>query len=145
MIVLGLSTSLVTSFLFTATQSPTMISRFMLSFGKIFCWLILGLSLFKMSLEAAIFIPFKKNDTSFFKKSAILMTGFLKKFTVWRFIIGVIGGCLLPVIMLNIDLNETHAGLWLCLYSVVSLLMLVISETLERYLFFRAVVPLKMP
>ena len=75
---------------------------------------------------------------------SLLMTGDLARVTNARFLVGSIGGILLPMVCVLLSHSgETSAQLT---FAIVGLLGLnLIGELLERYLFFAAVVAPKMP
>jgi len=103
---------------------------------------LIVMSTFKMIVEAMIFMHLKDAQPTALKKSAMLMTQQLYKPTAWRFICGSIGGIILPGVLLTVK-DMTPAGV---LGIVTGIMVLTLAgEGLERYLFFRAVVPLKMP
>jgi len=145
MTVLGFMMSLAVSFVSAAIQAPSHVSFMMETFGRIFCFSIMALSFAKMVLESNIFWFLKKDDRHFLKKTAILMTRPLKKITCWRFILGFGGGIVLPLFIFSTIFYEINTAFKLAVYAVSSFLLLTAGEFLERYLFFRAVVPLKMP
>lgn len=137
MSILGFATSLMISVVFLAATDPVLIASLMESTGRMFCWVILGSSLIKMLLEASVFCSLAGDDKHFMKKTAILLTRPLKKVTVWRYVLGIIGGIVLPLLMIFNNLYILPA---VCLGVAV----LLGAEFLERYLFFRAVVPLQL-
>ena len=69
------------------------------------------------------------------KRTAILMAHDLKAATFGRFVCGAIGGIILPIFVV--------AGLQYAGAAV--LIACLLGELLERYLFFTAVIPPKMP
>jgi len=71
------------------------------------------------------------------------MTRQLRNYTLWRFICGVLGGLIIPTLLIYIREGVPFIGT--VILSCFMLGFLVAGELLERYLFFRAVVPLKMP
>ncbi|HLD69294.1 MAG TPA: DmsC/YnfH family molybdoenzyme membrane anchor subunit [Candidatus Omnitrophota bacterium] len=142
---LGLATSLGLSVMYTSIRQPEDVSSLMFSFGRLFVMGIAGLSVVKMGWEAMIFRFLKKDDGNFFKKTAVLMTRPLKKYTLARFAAGICGGMILPLLIFAVEPNSPQASLRLAGYSFVMLVILIVAEMLERYLFFRAVVSLKMP
>ncbi len=115
----------------------------LLNIGKIFCEMICLNTIAKLIIESTIFLHLlERNGLSFFKKTAILLSGPLKIPTRWRFACGIVGGILLPFIFLQMSIEAGRV------FVILSLLIFAISlagELLERYLFFKAVVPLKMP
>ena len=71
------------------------------------------------------------------KRTALLMCGELKRVAVARFVFGAVGGIALPLLgLLGVCNLGTAAGI---------LGGSILGELLERYLFFTAVIPPKMP
>ena len=83
------------------------------------------------------------HDLTIIKKTALLMTRPLRDVTKWRFCCGLAGGVAMPVFLIN--LNDAAAAVWIMAGALGIFLFSLAGELLERYLFFRAVVPLKMP
>jgi len=103
---------------------------------------IMGVALIKMAHESAIFNRLRKFAPLHpLRKSALLMVRELAVPTKLRFLLGILGGVILPVVTLAFSVDH---GTTLLLASAVGALTLA-AEGLERYLFFRAVVALKMP
>ena len=75
---------------------------------------------------------------SFDKKSALLMRDPLRTATTLRFATGLLGGIALPLLA---ALFSAHA----IAFAGAALTLWLVSELSERFLFFTAVVPLKMP
>jgi hypothetical protein len=71
------------------------------------------------------------------KRTALLMSGVLRQATMWRFVCGALGGIMLPALVLFGVLPQVIA--------IGILPLSLFGELLERYLFFRAVIPPKMP
>jgi formate dehydrogenase iron-sulfur subunit len=71
------------------------------------------------------------------KRSALLMSGVLKRATIPRFVCGALGGVLLPVLVVFAILPP--------IFATGILPFSLLGELLERYLFFTAVIPPKMP
>jgi formate dehydrogenase iron-sulfur subunit len=75
-------------------------------------------------------------------KTAQLLTGKLGLVARVRFCCGFVGGVILPVVLLLSGSVELHPnGLW----PIAIALLCITGELLERYLFFTAVAPTKMP
>ncbi len=98
---------------------------------------IIVLTATKLLWELAVFSHLRDAGWTNMKRTAILMRGELKRQTGARFVCGFIGGIILPLLGL---LGFTCFGLAL---GVLGFLLL--GELLERYLFFTAVIPPKMP
>ena len=141
---LGFSASLCTTTLYALFHPSSLSSSMMESFGRTFAVIVSIVTFFKMLIEAGIFYFLKADDGHFFKKTAVLMARPLKTPTAWRFVCGGVG-IIMALMIFSIDLEKTQAPFNTAVYSFLSLLALIIGELLERYLFFRAVVPLKMP
>ncbi len=107
------------------------------------CWGLVTASIFKLSCEASIFMRHDPAQMSYTEKTVKLMTHQLKPFTRARFILGGIGGVLIPLVIIALG-SVMHAG-WLSVLGLAALLICFVAELAERYLFFTAVVPLKMP
>jgi DMSO reductase anchor subunit len=75
-------------------------------------------------------------------KTAVLLTGELNGFVRARVALAIVGGVLLPLIGLLLRRANPHAFTAL---SLLALALCIAGELLERYLFFTAVVPEKMP
>jgi len=91
----------------------------------------------KLLWELAVFRHLSETGWTSMKRTALLMSRALRRATIARFICGALGGVVLPVLVLFGSLIPVGViGIF-----VFSLL----GELLERYLFFTAVIPLKMP
>ena len=93
--------------------------------GSIFCW-----------LSAPTFTPLRR--------TALLMTGDLRRVTGWRFAVGIVGGVALPGVLVAMHVPPGADGATLGL-TICILALCVVGELMERYLFFAAVVAPKMP
>ena len=101
------------------------------------------LSMLKMLVEASLFAHLRQAQMTSLKKSATLMIQPLKKWTVQRFIYGMLGGVLMPALLLAAGHYLTVPGVLLWVWMMVC--VTIAGEMMERYLFFRAVIPLQMP
>jgi formate dehydrogenase iron-sulfur subunit len=108
------------------------------SFGRLVTALAV-VTILKLAFERRIFRHLVDSQTpglTPLNKTALLMEGELGFATRLRFGCGVLGGMVLPLVFL---LNP-GAGL-----AVAALVFCIVGELLERYLFFTAVAPLRMP
>jgi hypothetical protein len=71
-----------------------------------------------------------------------LLAGELAEITTSRFLIGFVGGALLPIAFI---MQRPAAGIATLGVTLWILVFVVISELLERFLFFAAAVPMRMP
>jgi formate dehydrogenase iron-sulfur subunit len=91
----------------------------------------------KLLWELTVFIHLNDRDWTDMKRTALLMTGVLRRATISRFVCGALGGLIVPALVL--------VGVLPPLTAIGILPLSLLGELLERYLFFRAVIPLKMP
>jgi formate dehydrogenase iron-sulfur subunit len=104
---------------------------------NLLCGFIAAATTAKLVWELAVFTHLQDADWTDMKRTAVLMSGRLKGATITRFLFGILGGVVLPVVGLVGMVNaKTAAGI---------LAFSLLGELLERYLFFTAVVPQKMP
>ena len=102
----------------------------------------------KLLFEATIFAAMRNKRHTSLKRTALLLTGELSRKTTTRFFFGVIGGVLLPLVLLGETQLAPDVGFHPIFVGVVALLVLalcLVGEFLERYLYFTAVVAPKMP
>lgn len=142
-IILGIATILATSLIFSQIFLNLPRTLVVEGFGKMFCWIILAASAFKLILEATTFLHLNDSQLSSLKKTALLMVRTFRGVTLGRFFCGFLGGILFPLVFWVLYPDLDSVGM-LCLAALIFGLSLT-GEFLERYLFFRAVVSLKMP
>ncbi len=92
----------------------------------------------KLALELRYLLHASNAEATYDQKSARLMRDHLRTATIARFVTGIVGGIALPLLATFmtervVAMVAVAAALWL------------VSELCERYLYFTAVVPLKMP
>ena len=91
----------------------------------------------KLLWELTVFSHLKDQEWADMKRTALLMSGVLKQATVPRFVYGALGGVLFPMLVLFRVLPP--------IFATGILPLSLLGELLERYLFFTAVIPPKMP
>jgi DMSO reductase anchor subunit/ferredoxin len=91
----------------------------------------------KLLWELTVFAHLNDHEWTDMKRTALLMSGVLRQATMWRFVCGALGGIMLPALVLFGVLPQVIA--------IGILPLSLFGELLERYLFFRAVIPPKMP
>jgi hypothetical protein len=131
----------------TLFSNPRELQAMMIAYGRLLCAWTLGITLAKLAFEALIFVWLLRRQPTPLKRTALLMSGELRKVTTLRFVCGVAGGALLPAVLLLED-RLTSSGYPAAMLAVVALAIVVFllaGELLERYLFFTAVVAPKMP
>jgi len=103
--------------------------------------ILLGTSI-KLISEAVLFFTLKQKGIGTLKKTALLMMGPLKNLSYLRFSTSFIGGIILPFILLFQHSAPSEIVIFL---SGMIFLLCLAGELSERYLFFKALVRLKMP
>jgi formate dehydrogenase iron-sulfur subunit len=91
----------------------------------------------KLLWELTVFAHLRDREWTSMRRSALLMAGALRSVTIVRIVCGALGSVILAVLVA-----------FGCLPPIVAAGILPLSlagELLERYLFFTAVIPLKMP
>jgi Fe-S-cluster-containing dehydrogenase component/DMSO reductase anchor subunit len=117
-------------------------------YGPILCRSLVIASTAKLLFEAALFRHLATRASTSLKRTALLMTGALSHVTLARFAAGVLGGLVMPGLLL-LTRATTHPGqgedLVLALLVAMLFAACLAGELLERYLFFAAVASPKMP
>ena len=142
-VLLGFATIFLTMTLMAASNSALSIPLFMKSYGNVFIQVLMVTTMLKLLVEFLIFLNLSSKHLTFLKKTAVLMIGALRSFTVVRLICGILGGVIIPSWLSVYADGLSDAGVVMAVVCIFT--SLLIGEFLERYLFFRAVVPLKMP
>lgn len=106
-------------------------------------WLIASAAL-KLAYEASLFLHLWDKQQGDLKRSAMLMSGPLRRLTQARFVLGGLGGLLLPLLARTLEAHQAPLSLLLGL-SVASLFALLGGELCERTLFFQAMSAPRMP
>jgi Fe-S-cluster-containing dehydrogenase component/DMSO reductase anchor subunit len=97
----------------------------------------------KLASEAGIHKHLDDQEANPLKKAALLLRGELRMAHTWRFNAGLAGGFLLPVLWLYH--GYAGAGAADALFAIACTALILAGECLERYLFFTACVPPRMP
>lgn len=101
----------------------------------------------KILWEATIFRHLKDPTYSVYKRSALIMKNHLLTATRLRYMLGVAGGIVLPMMIYLVSSTKgTEVNMnFLMTLSLISFVFALAGELLERFLFFSAVVSKKMP
>jgi formate dehydrogenase iron-sulfur subunit len=115
--------------------------------GPTFCQTLIVIALVKLAWEASIFrhLLFRRNTP--LRRSALLLSRELSNYTLARFAAGLLGGVLMPAMLLRqILATPTESG-QLQFVATAGLLFAAClgGELLERYLFFAACAAPRMP
>ncbi len=104
-------------------------------------YLVQGVTAVKLAFEASALLQVRERRLSVMKRVALLMLGELRAATALRFGLALLGGLLLPALLLRGVLEPTLVPA----FSAVGLVLLLAGELAERYLFFRAAPASRMP
>ena len=159
-LLLGLATTVVVS-LAAVGFDPTLGQRILSAYGRMLCESIMAVTAAKLLFEASALRHLWGRRNTSLKRSASLLSGELAPVFNARLILGIVGGIALPWVLLQVGSalgNEATtasariaapstagARALLALAGAVMLGVLIAGEMLERYLFFAAVVPPRMP
>ena len=99
----------------------------------------------KLLYDAMLFRHLVNFRNSPMKRSALLCVRPLARITIARFVCGVVGGLFLPLVLINQISANTSSSAMVALICMVSWLLCISGELLERYLFFAAVSAPRMP
>jgi len=108
---------------------------------------LLALVVVKLLLELSVFAHLRRQQHTPHKRSALLLRDQLGMTTLRRFFFGVIGGVVLPLVLLAEATIASH-GYHPWFVGALTLLilgLLTVGELLERFLFFAASVAPRMP
>jgi DMSO reductase anchor subunit len=135
------------SILIMAVSSPSSVSSNLVAeYGPTLCRALIGVALAKLLWEAAIFrhLLFRRNTP--LRRSAVLLSRDLSSLTLARFALGLLGGVLMPAMLLG----QSSAGgdaemVRFALTAGLLFAACLAGELLERYLFFAACAAPRMP
>jgi len=148
-LVLGLPAALLVSLLASTWRSDFTAAEIMRQYGRQLCAWIIVVTAAKLLFESAVFIALRSRQFTPLKRTAILLADPLSMTTLIRYFFGVVGGLLLPAILLSQRATTNGAGgyhpFFLCVLVTLVFGMLLIGEVIERYLFFAASAAARMP
>ncbi len=144
-LILGIPVSLMIAFSTALLTADLSIADIMNQFGTHLCKALILVTSAKLVFECTIFSHLRERSFTSLKRTAQLMTGDLKPVTLQRFVFGVIGGILIPAIMIAQHELFSTSQIAACLSTLLMFSLLTAGEVMERYLFFTAVVAPKMP
>jgi Fe-S-cluster-containing dehydrogenase component/DMSO reductase anchor subunit len=146
-LILGIPTALLILLVGAGATSELTAHSVMAEYGRTLCQTLLIVVVMKLSLEASVLTHLKLRQHTPHKRSAMLMTGELGMTTLRRFFFGVVGGIVLPLVLLaeGAIAADSYHPLFVGGMTLLMLGLLTIGELHERYLFFAASVAPKMP
>jgi Fe-S-cluster-containing dehydrogenase component/DMSO reductase anchor subunit len=139
---LGWASTLCSTFVVAATRGAPL-SPELVAFGQSGANGLLLLTLLKLGSEASIFLHLRDRQQGDLKRTALLLWGDLHRLTACRFVLGILGGIVVPMVFFK-ALTPSHPGLGLTALCV-SLACLCAGEILERVTFFTALSAPRMP
>lgn len=140
--VLGIATSIATSFATFAYHGDTLDAD-LVDFGRIMAIALAAATTLKLAGEASVFIHLRDAQHGDLKRSALLLRGELLRPTFFRFAFAILGGLLLPLLVLTS--LKAHSTTLAMVVSMASVVMLLAGELLERMNFFSAASAPRMP
>lgn len=144
-IVLGLPIALLVSLIACRFNEALSISAVMQSYGQSLCrWLIIAVSV-KLAVESSVLLWLKARRLTPMKRAAMLLTGELRKVQFSRFAVAIVGGLLLPYMLMSQEPTASWDPTTLGFTVSMMTVLLLLGELMERYLFFAASVAPRMP
>ncbi|QEG37228.1 DmsC/YnfH family molybdoenzyme membrane anchor subunit [Bythopirellula goksoeyrii] len=148
-LVLGLPIALLVSLVACVWNQQLTAHSIMQNYGQSLCKALMIVVAMKLLFETAVLARLKQRQFTPLKRTALLLTGELSMTNMLRYFFGIMGGLLLPLVLLSHKATTVGEGAYQPLFMgfIVILIagLLLIGELLERYLFFAASVAPKMP
>ncbi|MBC8355488.1 MAG: dimethyl sulfoxide reductase anchor subunit [Planctomycetes bacterium] len=147
-LVLGVPIALLISLAAAACSADLTVEQIISSYGWQLCRALIVIACAKLIFEAMIFGSLRRPRHTSLKRTALLLKGELSMVMTARFVVGMLGGILLPLILLSERQLAPDGGFQPLFIGIIALLMTglcLAGEFIERYLFFTAVVAPKMP
>jgi len=145
---LGLPTALLVGVAAEQAAGERAAADVMAQYGAKLCLAAAAVAVVKLALEAGIFAALLRPQFTPLKRTAVLMLQALGPTTLKRFVLGLAGGVLFPLVLAApyfATPARPHSPLFVACGASLSLVLLLIGEIAERYMFFAAVVAPKMP
>ncbi|MBX7166278.1 MAG: dimethyl sulfoxide reductase anchor subunit [Pirellulales bacterium] len=144
--VLGLTASWLSALVVTLWTPSTAMLDLVRQSGPDVCRAIIAFALLKLVWEAAVFRHLLGRRVTALRRSAMIQVGELSNFALARFALGLLGGVVMPCLLLRALPSLSPADL-VSFASMSALLFLanLAGELLERYLFFAACAAPRMP
>jgi Fe-S-cluster-containing dehydrogenase component/DMSO reductase anchor subunit len=139
---LGWATTLCSMFMLAAVQGEPL-SPELIAFGRTGAYCLCLFTLLKLGGEASVFLHLRDPQQGDLKRTALLLWGELRRLSSYRFLLGIVGGSVLPMLFFT-ALSPSRVGLALAV-SLISLVCLFAGELLERMTFFTALSAPRMP
>ncbi len=147
-LLLGAATVLLTSLLAALPSVAHAPREIVARCAERLCYIVMLVTSGKLLFEALLLVHLRRQQTTPLKRSAMLMVGRLAKPTLLRFLLGALGGFVIPALLVVSQTFRTEIAsnsVMPCVAVSVLFAASLAGEILERYLFFTAVVAPKMP
>ncbi|MAG94761.1 MAG: molybdopterin oxidoreductase [Planctomycetaceae bacterium] len=147
-LLLGAATVLLTSVLAALPSAAHAAWEIVARYGERLCYAVMCVTSGKLLFEGSLLVHLRRRQTTPLKRSAMLMVGRLARPTLLRFLLGALGGLVIPGLLIVSQAFRTEIAsnsVMLCVAVSVLFAASLAGEILERYLFFTAVVAPKMP
>lgn len=147
--VLGLPIALLVSLAACYWSTELTSYAIMRNYGQTLCrWLMMVVAI-KLGLECSVLVWLRQRRFTPLKRTALLLTGELSMINLLRYFFGIMGGLLLPLVLLSSKATvvggEGYQPLFVGIVVLLIVGLLLLGEMIERYLFFAASVAPKMP
>ena len=143
---LGAATVLLASMIAAGCSASLSAEQVMAAYGTRLCQALVAIAALKLAFEAFVFRHLRQKQNSPLKRTALVLRGELRPVANSRFICGFAGGMALPALMVaSSSGQQAGSGVFLGLAAGALFAIALAGEILERYLFFTAVAPPRMP
>ena len=145
---LGLAAALLMSVIAAGCSATLSSTQAMAAYGDVLCRILIGVSALKLLSECWVLSHLRAKQITPLKRTALLLVGPLARVTRSRLACGMLGGLLLPYLLLASQFFYPGVGFSdYTIAAAVGVLFLcgLAGELLERYLFFVAAVAPRMP
>jgi formate dehydrogenase iron-sulfur subunit len=143
--VLGIGTTWLCILLIQRLVDPQAATQLVLVLGPPLTKALMAASLLKLAFDALTLRALTDLRLTSMKRTALLITGVLSSFALARAGLGILGGLALPLLVLNALQSGTAPELTIGVSMVLAWIACLGGELLERYLFFAAAAPPRMP
>jgi formate dehydrogenase iron-sulfur subunit len=143
---LGVAATWLSVLMATVANPSPQLTAVVRQYGPLLCRTLMALAAIKLAWEAAIFRHLLLGRMTPLRRSALLLSRDLSSATLARFALGLLGGVLMPALLLTALPELSTAGL-VQFAAMTGLLFAacLAGELLERYLFFTACAAPRMP
>jgi Fe-S-cluster-containing dehydrogenase component/DMSO reductase anchor subunit len=129
-------------------SAPASVAGIIETLGRPICGILIAVVLAKLSVELAVLLHLRQRQNTPLKRAATLLVGELSRVTLLRVFFAVVGGVLLPCVLLAeraLTAGGSFQPLFVGVVTVLMVMLLTVGELLERYTFFAVSIAPKMP